>query len=294
MTWVLVLTAGAEPLPEERACDEGVAAACTEIGHAYLKGEGVPLDRFRAVQLFRRGCDLDDAHACMWLAEAYRTGEGLRLDAIQAVELYDKACRLRDGLACRSVGDLYTMGAVGAADGRSAGGWYLEGCDLGDAQSCSAAALWLERGEGTTADPVAARALLEKACRGGYPRGCTLLGDRHRRPLDDSPKDLDAAYGWYRAGCTAPFDPEACWVYGEALLEGRHVERDVDGALGCLDRACYLNEVRACRVLAQAYASRDRLPEAWMAAQRGCDLGDRAACALSDRVNGKLARTLGE
>ena len=296
--WTLVVTAALAtptpplPLPEELACEQGIGQACTVLGHAYLVGEGVPVDRFRAVQLFRKGCELDDAAACMWLAEAYRTGEGMRLDAKEAVALYERACGLGNGVACRSVGDLHTMESVAGTDGRTGGAWYVKGCELGDPQSCTAAALWIERGDGGTPDLAKSLAFFEKACQGGHRRGCTMLGDRYQRGSDGAPKDPIVAYEWYRTGCTTPFDPEACRVYGEAQIKGRSVPKDVEAGLSNLDRACYMNDVEGCRALAIALESMDRLAEALMAGQRGCDLGDRTACMVAGRVTARLGREL--
>lgn len=288
MLWSVVAVAFAqapEPYPEQVACDQGIGAACTALGKAWLRGEGVPIDTFQAASLFRRGCDLEHAHACMFLAEAYRTGEGMLPDQARALELYRRACDLGDGVGCRSVGDLLTMGTTGEVDGRTAGTFYALGCDLGDAQSCTAAGLWTERGEGGV--PGQSLALFERACAGGHLRGCTLLGDRYARGSDGATRDRVKAYAYYRQGCRPPFDPEACRELGHAQVKGKLVPRDRESGIRNLDRACYANEPVACRYLAQAQLDGDEA-EALMAAERGCDLGDLGACRVAERVRFRL------
>lgn len=287
MWWFAVAMAqDPDPFPEQTACDQRVAAACVALGKAYLRGEGVPVDKFLAASLFRQGCDLDDPHGCMFLAEAYRTGEGMLPDQARAFELYGRACDLGDGIACRSVGDLLTMGTVGALDGRTAATFYLLGCDLGDAQSCTAAALSVERGEtgGTSLE------LFEKGCTGGHLRACSLLADRHLRGSDGADKDVAKAYDYYRQGCRSPYDPEACRELGQAQVKGRPVAQDVEEGIRNLDRACYANEPVACRHLAQAQLDRNEA-EALMAGDRGCDLGDEGACRVADKVRFRMVMT---
>lgn len=263
------------------------ADACTALGKAYFDGAGVPQDRFRAVQLYRKGCDEGDAHACMFLAEAYRRGEALRPDPAKSGELYMRACELGDGLACRSVGDLYTMGSLGGADGKTAGVWYSLGCDLGDAQSCTAAGLWFERGDLGQADPAKALMLFQRGCEGGHARGCTMLGDRHLRGSDGAKRDPILAYTWYEKGCKKGFDPESCRALGIAQIKGKPIAPARDAGLENLDRACYANDPVACRHVALELKG-DKQAEALVAAERGCELGDDPSCRQATRIRWRM------
>ncbi len=49
-------------------------------------------------------------------------------------------------------------------------------CDEGSSRACVRLADLLERGDGTTADPERARALLEQACQAGSTDACDRLG----------------------------------------------------------------------------------------------------------------------
>jgi TPR repeat protein len=291
MSWLVLASlarAQSAPSPEQLACESGVGRACGALGDAYWRGDGVPKDVFRATQLFRSGCDLGDADSCMFLAEAYRTGVGTRTDQQHAVDLYTRACSLGDPVACRSVGDLLTMGVLGTVDGQSAGVWYAKGCEGGDAQACTAAGLWVERGDGMLPGHANGLRLFQQGCEGGHRRACGLLGERYLRGADGAKKDLAAAYQWYARGCQPPEDPVACRELGAEMLVGRWVPADRERGIALLDRSCYENDGAACGLLAQALLSQKGWTEALVAGERGCDLGDGAACRAAERARFRL------
>ena len=293
--WILfvsALTATAATLPTDlqERCDRGEAQACVDLGAAYLHGEGKPKDPFRAAQLFRGACEADNAHACMFLAEAYRKGEGLGTDAMQALDFYTKACDLGDGLACRSVGDLYILGNAGRSDGRTAGLWYRMGCDMGDGPACTAAGLWMERGDVMDADPKGAVNLFRAGCERGHTRGCTQIGIRYAKGASGLKRDLETAASWFERSCPAvgDGDPEGCREIGRMMVKGKGRAEDIDGGKVRLERACFQNDHLGCRYLAEVELALDHLPEAMVASQRGCDLGDTASCRKQERVQFKL------
>jgi len=275
----------------EAACDGGDLDACTQLGAQYARGEGVPVDRFRASQLFRKACAGDHAHGCMFLAEAYRKGEGAGADTEKAQELYVKACELGDGLACRSVGDMYILGNLYGTDGRTAGLWYQMGCELGDGQACTGAGLWMERGDVMDADPDKAAVLFERGCQLGHARGCTMIGIRYAKGAAGLKRDIDAAATWYAQACPAdkPADPEGCRELGLLQLKGKGASEDPTAARANFERACFQNDAEACRHLAQLELGAEHFAEAMVAAQRGCDLGDAGACKRLERVQFKMA-----
>lgn len=289
MVWAVASPGHAAELPEQAACEQGEGAACLKLGDAFARGQGVPTDRFKAVQLYRRGCDLGHAPACMFLAEAYRTGDGTRAEPERALELYTQACELGNPLACRSVGDLFNMGALGAADGKAAGVFYALACDLGDAQSCTAAGLWFERGDLGSADPAKAQRLYATACQLGHGRGCTLLGIRYQRGSDGAPRDPVKAAEWFTAGCgAATSDPEACREVGLALLRGKEVLADPLGARDALEKACWAGDGLGCRHLSVLLLDQGDAAGGLVSAERGCDLGDRTACKVATKAHARM------
>ncbi len=288
--WSTLAQAQALPLPEQRACDEGSAAACTVLGDAYATGVGVPKDEFRAADLFRRGCDLGDPRACLSLAEAHRTGNGALVDPKRALQLYSRACEGQEPLACRAVGDLYTLGALGDADGKAAGYWYWRACTLEDAHSCTAAGLWVERGEARrTVGSRDGLPLFERACDAGDHRACALLGERLLRGVAGARRDPGAAYGWFTRGCEPPEDLEACRALGVGLLDGRYLPRDEARGVVLLERACEQHDPTACARLAVEHLARGAWAEALIAAEDACDFGARSACRTAAAARGHLS-----
>ena len=275
----------------DAACEGGDLDACTQLGVQYARGDGVPSDRFRASQLFRKGCAGDHAHACMFLAEAYRKGEGAGADTAKAQELYIKACELGDGLACRSVGDMYILGNLYGTDGRTAGLWYQMGCELGDGQACTAAGLWMERGDVMDADPTKAAAMFEQGCTLGHTRGCTMIAVRYAKGAAGLKRDIEAAAGWYAKACPSDraADPEGCRELGLLQIKGKGAAQDAATGKANLERACFQNDAEACRHLAQQELDDGRMAEAMVAGQRGCDLGDGGACKKLEKVQFKMA-----
>lgn len=48
----------------ERACDEGNAVGCRNLGVAHLKGAGVPKDHAKGRKLIEQACTRGDEKAC--------------------------------------------------------------------------------------------------------------------------------------------------------------------------------------------------------------------------------------
>ncbi len=292
LLWLVLGTGlgwGAESAPsaDVSSCADDQAATCVSEGKRYFVGDGVPKDPFRAAQLWRRACDAGYAPGCMFLAESYRNGEGLGVNSDKAFDLYVAACELGQPVACRSVGDLMILNVGSGFTGDDAGVWYALGCDLGDGQGCTAAGLWFERvGPSTGPDPAKARALFAAGCNRGHARGCTLLVIRHDKGLEGAKRDRDEATMWFAKGCTSsPIDGEACRELGWTMYKAKGDDTEtVAGALLSLDKACYAGDSIGCRYLATAQQREGDLAEALMAGQRGCDLGDGAACTRAERV----------
>jgi len=73
-------------------CDGGYAPGCNNLGFMYQKGEGVRLDKVKAVELYTKACDRGYARGCYNLGASYESGEGVRQDKVKAVGFYKQAC----------------------------------------------------------------------------------------------------------------------------------------------------------------------------------------------------------
>ena len=80
------------PKEAKKACDEGNARGCTNLGFMYEKGRGVKQDYFKAKELFGKACDGGDAKGCFNLGVMYANGQEVKQDYFKAKELFGKAC----------------------------------------------------------------------------------------------------------------------------------------------------------------------------------------------------------
>jgi TPR repeat protein len=56
----------------KKACEGGVASACSDIGYMYKVGDGVGRDDTKALGYLKKACDLGMTQACRWLKEQQR------------------------------------------------------------------------------------------------------------------------------------------------------------------------------------------------------------------------------
>jgi TPR repeat protein len=76
----------------EKACYEGGAIACLELGKMYYTGEAVRRDTDRAALLLQQACRGSVAEGCYRLGLMYESGTGIGLDTSRASALFEEAC----------------------------------------------------------------------------------------------------------------------------------------------------------------------------------------------------------
>ena len=198
----------------QRACDHGDAAGCNNLGMVLRDGAiGAPVDRERAVALFRKACeraatacdnlgalllDTDKAGAteafragcegkegsagaatcCFKLGLANENGWGIPVDKGRASSLYARACDQSVTGACHTLGLLELASTEPEAKARAAA-HFREACAGGEARSCNNLGLMYAGGIGVARDDARAAELLQKACNGGELRACANLGSRY-------------------------------------------------------------------------------------------------------------------
>lgn len=121
----------------QRACDEGHAAACNNLGLAHQTGEGVPVDYERARTAFQRACSDGIAEACNNEGALYEHGLGVPVNLGDAQRLYFQACRRGSALGCSNLGALYAEGRGVVADESEAARFFTEACSRGSEVGCT-------------------------------------------------------------------------------------------------------------------------------------------------------------
>lgn len=88
----------------ESSCAEGQVQACTSLGLRYDTGDGVAVDKARAVHFYTLGCDGAQAVACNNLGTLVDVGAGTPEDPVAAARWFRKACDMDDAYGCRNLG----------------------------------------------------------------------------------------------------------------------------------------------------------------------------------------------
>jgi hypothetical protein len=85
-----------------KACHDGTAEGCYDLGIMYDNGQGVQQDYFKAVELYTKACDGGIVNGCYNLGNMYKTGKGVRQDNEQALKYYGMACDMKDETGCEN------------------------------------------------------------------------------------------------------------------------------------------------------------------------------------------------
>ena len=151
----------------QRACDWGEPLACWSVSVGYRDGRGVPKNPSRAQEFAARACSGGVAEACL--------GPEPKLD----VRELEAKCAEGVGAACARLADLYlgrTADAGVVADTLLGRDYDKKACDLGVKKSCAATKMApdVDRLNNTAAR---ANAMFESECNRGILLGCTFLAE---------------------------------------------------------------------------------------------------------------------
>lgn len=295
---------GIDPLV--RACDLGLAVACSEAGGELVRGRAGNHRVEQGLRVLDQGCAAGDGASCATMATAVQAlalaKTSLDLTAHSAPALAERACTLGHPGACGWLGITHHLGlSTGTPDPQGAVDLVEQHCPQ-DADACDVLGL-LQAEAG--ASPQAA---WEQACAGGSHLACVRLAApesavhtnvESQRPLVPTerptkplvPEGLavlraldaeDHAAALCRRGLTA-----ACLQDSAARLlpmDPRELDlSDGDRWLHVLERACAAHHTTACIVAGQLHEAAGRLSEAvarWTGACQPRGLGHLACEAL--------------
>ena len=104
----VILREGKGQLPDRtpiefltRACQQGFAVGCEDLGAAYLRGDGTTRDPGRAAEAFEKACSQNLATACSNYGLMHYTADGVPGDKQKGVAYLKKACDIGHPNACR-------------------------------------------------------------------------------------------------------------------------------------------------------------------------------------------------
>ena len=120
-----------------KACDNGDADGCSNLGRSYSLGEGVEKDLNRTFALYQLACEGGSLKGCSNLGYAYDNGVGTAEDAARAAELYQRACDGGHGTGCTNLAGLYADGRGVTKDLPRAARLFNLGCNRGHELACT-------------------------------------------------------------------------------------------------------------------------------------------------------------
>lgn len=183
------------------SCEHTVPTACTALGTAYFRGDGVVSDPVRALVYFEKACSLKDPDGCMRVGVGYHLGLGKTKDDATAARLFTEACDGGASEACMELGTLYLNGeGVGRDDARAAL-LFDKACSATNYSACGRLGELYVQGAGVVADPERGRALLDRSCSNRAALPCKFLGDLYATGSGAVPQDSAKARKAYAAGC---------------------------------------------------------------------------------------------
>jgi TPR repeat protein len=208
-----------------RACELGVARACSGLGARLLYGIGADRDTTQAIASWKAACAGNDPWACNALCARYWSAQSAK-DAAAARPFCDHAISL-----------------------------YTRSCDLGSGDGCATLARFYQDGVSVPVDRARATALTSAAleplraeCAGHRSSSCAFLIGLFGHGTG-VPKDLAAMLEAERLGC-ASGAASACLLYAERLRTGDLVELSNERAKFYDEQACDLGNSAGCNAAA--------------------------------------------
>jgi TPR repeat protein len=178
-----------------RAAAKGNLRGRTNLGNAYILGEGVEKNPEEGVLWLRLAASMGWPHAINALGDAYLNGKGVDPDPEEAVELFRSAAGMGQTTAMANVGLAYLKGTGVEADPVIGLDWLERARGLGNGFApVYAGRFYLSGGGSVAADPVRARELFEDATRRGNAIGYMELAKGWRDGVFDGSANPEEAF----------------------------------------------------------------------------------------------------
>ena len=177
--------------------ERGDAEAQAHIGYMTYQGEGVPVDKAKAVQWYRKAALQGNRDAQYNLAVAYAFGDGVARNGAEALLWYRRAAEQGSAVAQYSLGVSYALGEGAAQSDEEAVKWYSAAAEQGYADAQYNLGDMLRAGRGT---PISERDALHwftEAARNGNASAQYTLGNTYRDG-NGVERDLTEARHWYK------------------------------------------------------------------------------------------------
>lgn len=203
---------------------EGDPHAQSVLGSMYAKGEGVPKDDAKAVELFRKAAEQGNAEAQYNLGYMILMGLGVPRDEAKAVEYWQKAAEQGNVKAQGSLATMYEYGEIVPKDYAKAVEYWQKAAERGDAKGQFGLASMYSNGEGVPKDFTKAAEWFQKSAQQGNADAQVRLGIMYARG-EGLPKDSTKAAEWYRKSAEQG-NAGAQGLLGAMYAHGESVPKD--------------------------------------------------------------------
>jgi TPR repeat protein len=213
------------------------SVACKSKGEMAYRGEGTTKDVAVTFAAFSRACEYAEPKTCEYLASMMGEAKARREDLLKT---FDTSCK-SEGFdpACVAWGN-YLTASQSTADHRKAYELFAASCAKKSDDGCLRQADLLADGFGITKDVEKARGLYRTRCdanRVGACFGLARLEEKGGNPQD--------AMQLYTRACDGGY-PDACNVVGYKFYTATHVRWDVTQAAKYFMKACELGSGGGC------------------------------------------------
>jgi TPR repeat protein len=210
-----------------KAAERGVPAAMFEYGTALVADGQEPAAAVMGETWLRRAAMVGHAEAAFRLGELHARGRGRATSYTEAAQWYRAAAQAGHPAAARALASLYLTGAGVEADEEMAAHWVRVAAKEGDDDSRLMIGNALLSGHDVGVDPTEVMQWFVKAASGGDPTAAFNIAVCLANGIGIERDDRRAATWMARAALEIP---EAQFMFGRMLAQGRGVAADLDEA----------------------------------------------------------------
>ena len=229
-----------------KSADGGYSAAQYLLGQRYLYGLGVPRDRSRALTNLREAAADGDYRARVLLKIIEKGSRNEKKDGEAIVAAIKQKALAKDPEAQYTLAFMYLVGDGVPKNVTEEIRWYRASSGR-NARAAFMLSLMYQSGEGVPRKPSEAFRLMRFAAERDLPRAQYYLGSFYYQGTG-TPVDKQSAGYWFRKSAEKGF-VEAQLAYGMLLLTGDGVAQDKSQAIEWLGKAAKQDNARAKEVL---------------------------------------------
>lgn len=240
----------------KKSAEDNYAPAIRNLGECYLFGEGVEKDIEKALEYFKHAFMLGDNKAGVQLSIIYFLGEHVEKDLSRSFQYLSDAAKSGDPDALFYMGQYY----YSLHDYTSAFPWFQKAAESGNIDAEYSLGISYLFGKGTEVDINKAISYFIQSAEKKHPKACHILATLYLNGWNSIAKDETLGLKYLQKAVTLGVDA-AIEQYGELLIEGKLVPKNVESGIKFLTYAADHGSDRAKLCLAELYLNGEETEE---------------------------------